>query len=101
MAEGFTVVAADLPSYGRSAPTATGSKREMSAVLVEVMADLGFERFWRKAVLGKGEDQQSRSLHSNDFPGGAQARLGMDWALGLGTRRLVVGPQERSGSKHL
>jgi haloacetate dehalogenase len=46
LAEDFTIVAADLPGYGRSAPTATGSKREMAAVLVEVMADLGFERFF-------------------------------------------------------
>ena len=46
LVEDFTIVAADLPGYGRSAPTATGSKREMAAVLVEVMADLGFERFF-------------------------------------------------------
>jgi hypothetical protein len=39
-------VATDLPGYGGSAPTASGSKREMAAGLVEVMADLGFERFF-------------------------------------------------------
>ena len=46
LAEDFSIVAADLPGYGRSAPTATGSKREMAAVLVDVMDDLGFERFF-------------------------------------------------------
>lgn len=45
LAEDFTVVAADLPGYGRSTPTATGSKREMAAMLVKAMASLGFERF--------------------------------------------------------
>jgi pimeloyl-ACP methyl ester carboxylesterase len=28
LAKDFTIVATDLPGYGRSAPTATGSKRE-------------------------------------------------------------------------
>ena len=41
----FTVVACDLPGYGGSAPIVSGSKREMAAALVEVMAHLGFERF--------------------------------------------------------
>jgi haloacetate dehalogenase len=41
----FTVVAADLPGYGRSLPVASGSKREMAAALMGTMADLGFERF--------------------------------------------------------
>ena len=45
LARDFTVVAADLPGYGRSAPVASGSKREMAAALVETMAELGFERF--------------------------------------------------------
>ena len=40
----FTIVASDLPGYGGSAPTASCSNREMAAALVEVMADLGFER---------------------------------------------------------
>ena len=41
----FTVICADLPGYGGSAPTESGSKREMAAVLVAVMAELGYERF--------------------------------------------------------
>jgi haloacetate dehalogenase len=45
LARDFTVVAADLPGYGRSAPVASGSKREMAAAFVETMAELGFERF--------------------------------------------------------
>ena len=55
LVQDFTVVAADLPAYGRSAPSshATGSNREMFAVLVEVMTGLGFERFSR-AGHGRG-----------------------------------------------
>jgi haloacetate dehalogenase len=45
LARDFTVVAADLPGYGRSAPVPSGSKREMAAALVEMMAGLGFGRF--------------------------------------------------------
>jgi haloacetate dehalogenase len=45
LARDFTVVAADLPGYGRSAPVPGGSKREMAAALVEMMAALGFHRF--------------------------------------------------------
>jgi haloacetate dehalogenase len=45
LARDFTVVAADLPGYGRSAPVPAGSKREMAAALVEMMAALGFQRF--------------------------------------------------------
>jgi haloacetate dehalogenase len=41
----FTVVVADLPGYGRSAPVASGSKRDMATVLVAMMGELGFERF--------------------------------------------------------
>jgi haloacetate dehalogenase len=45
LARDFTVVAADLPGYGGSAPVPAGSKREMAAALVEMMAALGFQRF--------------------------------------------------------
>ena len=45
LADEFTVVAADLPGYGRSAPVASGSKREMAVALAAVMAELGFARF--------------------------------------------------------
>jgi haloacetate dehalogenase len=45
LARDFTVVAADLPGYGGSAPVPAGSKREMAAALVEMMAALGFHRF--------------------------------------------------------
>jgi haloacetate dehalogenase len=45
LARDFEVVAADLPGYGRSAPTASGSKRDMAAVLVSTMDELGWERF--------------------------------------------------------
>jgi haloacetate dehalogenase len=45
LAGDFTVVAADLPGYGGSVPTATGSKREMAAALAEAMRELGFDRF--------------------------------------------------------
>jgi haloacetate dehalogenase len=41
----FTVIAADLPGYGRSAPTLSGSKREMALRLIATMGELGFERF--------------------------------------------------------
>lgn len=44
-AEDFTVVVADLPGYGKSAPTASRSKREMAATLVATMNELGFDRF--------------------------------------------------------
>lgn len=51
LAEHFTVVAADLPGYGRSfRPAPAGdhephSKRALAATLVEAMASLGHERF--------------------------------------------------------
>ena len=45
LADAFTVIAADLPGYGRSAPVSAGSKREMAAALTGVMTELGFERF--------------------------------------------------------
>jgi haloacetate dehalogenase len=45
LTDDFTVVAADLPGYGRSAPVPSGSKRDMAGVLVAVMAELGFARF--------------------------------------------------------
>lgn len=53
LAADFTVVAADLPGYGRSdCPTdnhASMSKRALAATLVEVMRSLGHERF---AIVG-------------------------------------------------
>jgi haloacetate dehalogenase len=45
LAADHSIVAADLPGYGGSDPVASGSKREMAAVLVAVMRELGFERF--------------------------------------------------------
>jgi haloacetate dehalogenase len=45
LAPDYTVVAADLPGYGRSAPVSTGSKRDMATLLVEMMSELGFDRF--------------------------------------------------------
>jgi haloacetate dehalogenase len=45
LADDFTVVAADLPGYGRSAPVESGSKRDMASVVVATMAELGFARF--------------------------------------------------------
>jgi haloacetate dehalogenase len=45
LARAFTVVAADLPGYGRSHPVASGSKRDMARALAELMIDLGFDRF--------------------------------------------------------
>ncbi len=45
LAADFTVVAADLPGYGQSAPVASGSKRDMAAALLSVMDELGFARF--------------------------------------------------------
>jgi haloacetate dehalogenase len=45
LAEDHTVIAADLPGYGRSKPVASGSKRDMADVLVDAMHELGFERF--------------------------------------------------------
>ena len=44
-AAGHTVVAADLPGYGGSAPVPSGSKRDMARALVATMGELGFERF--------------------------------------------------------
>jgi haloacetate dehalogenase len=45
LAGDHTVIAADLPGYGRSTPVASGSKREMANALVSTMHELGFERF--------------------------------------------------------
>lgn len=45
LASDFTVVAADLPGYGGSAPVGSGSKRDMAAVLISAMNELGFDRF--------------------------------------------------------
>jgi haloacetate dehalogenase len=45
LAQSHEVVAADLPGYGGSRPTPSGSKREMAGALVELMESLGFERF--------------------------------------------------------
>jgi haloacetate dehalogenase len=45
LARRFTVIAADLPGYGRSAPVASGSKRGMAVKLIATMAELGFSRF--------------------------------------------------------
>ena len=45
LAHDFEVVAADLPGYGLSSPTASGSKRDMAAVLASTMGELGIERF--------------------------------------------------------
>jgi haloacetate dehalogenase len=45
LAEEFTVIAADLPGYGRSAATASGSKRDMATALIAMMEELGFSRF--------------------------------------------------------
>jgi haloacetate dehalogenase len=64
LAERFTVVAADLRGYGRSAKPPGGpdheaySKRAMARDQVEVMAELGFERF---AVVG--HDRGARVTH--------------------------------------
>lgn len=41
----LTVVAADLPGYGGSAPAPSGSKRDMARVLLGVMKEFGFDRF--------------------------------------------------------
>lgn len=54
LARDFTVVCADLPGYGRSAPAGSGTdppqtKRAMAGMLVGAMERLGFERF---AVVG-------------------------------------------------
>jgi haloacetate dehalogenase len=49
LANDFTVIAADLPGYGGSAPAASGCKRDMATVLLSVMDELGFDRF---AVIG-------------------------------------------------
>ena len=61
----FTIVASDLPGYGGSAPTASGSKREMAAALVEVMADLGFERF---SIAGHDRGGRCAYRLALDFP---------------------------------
>ncbi len=61
----FTIVASDLPGYGGSAPTASGSKREMAAALVEVMADLGFERF---SIAGHDRGGRCAYRLAFDFP---------------------------------
>ena len=45
LASDFTVVAADLPGYGGSAPVGSGSKRDMATVLISAMNELGFDRF--------------------------------------------------------
>lgn len=58
LAQSFTVVAADLPGYGGSAPVPTGSKREMGAVLAAMMEKLGFGRF-----LVAGHDRGGRCAY--------------------------------------
>jgi haloacetate dehalogenase len=45
LASEFTVIAADLPGYGESAPVESGSKRDMATALVAAMKELGYERF--------------------------------------------------------
>jgi haloacetate dehalogenase len=45
LAEDHSVIAVDLPGYGRSKPVPSGSKREMADALVAAMRELGFERF--------------------------------------------------------
>ena len=45
LAREFTVVAPDLPGYGRSRAVASGSKRDMATAIVALMAALGFPRF--------------------------------------------------------
>jgi haloacetate dehalogenase len=49
LAERFRVVCPDLPGYGASAPAASYAKRTTAATMVELMRELGHERF---AVVG-------------------------------------------------
>ena len=71
LAEHFTVVAADLPGYGRSAAVASGSKRDMANVLVGVMNELGYSRF---AVAGHDRGGRCAYRMALDHPA-AVARL--------------------------
>jgi haloacetate dehalogenase len=45
LAADFTVIAADLPGYGMSAPVESGSKRDMATALIAAMRELGYEQF--------------------------------------------------------
>src|SRR5438105_12918036 len=65
LADDFTVIAADLPGYGRSAPAPTGSKRDMAAILVSVMEELGFEHF---AVAGHDRGARCAYRLALDYP---------------------------------
>ncbi len=58
LAQSFSVVAADLPGYGGSAPVPTGSKREMGEVLAAMMEQLGFGCF-----LVAGHDRGGRCAY--------------------------------------
>jgi haloacetate dehalogenase len=66
LAADHTVVAADLPGYGGSEPTRSGSKREMAEVLIRVMRELGFERF---AVAGHDRGGRCAYRLALDAPG--------------------------------
>jgi haloacetate dehalogenase len=45
LARRYTVVAADLPGYGRSLPARSGAKRDMAEAVLATMRELGFDRF--------------------------------------------------------
>jgi haloacetate dehalogenase len=64
LAGDFTVIAADLPGYGCSAPVETGSKREMASVL-GAMSELGFERF---ALVGHDRGGRCGYRLALDYP---------------------------------
>ena len=81
LAEHFTVVATDLRGYGRSSKPAglpdhsNYSKREMAADQVEVMRQLGFEKFNLC-----GHDRGARVAHrlAMDFPGSVEKLAVLD-----------------------
>ena len=75
LAARYTVVAADLPGYGRSGVPADGSKRTMAAMLVAAMRALGHARF---AVVGHDRGGRVAYRLALDHPATVSAAAVLD-----------------------
>lgn len=97
LASRFTVIAADLPGYGRSGCPddreghASMSKREMAATLVGAMGILGYERF---AIIGHDRGGRVAYRAALDHPGAITHLAVLDvvptsevWRAGIFSRR--------------
>ena len=71
LASGFSVICADLPGYGQSAcppcdeVKARYSKRSMAGALIEMMAELGYDRF---ATVGHDRGGRVAYRMALDYP---------------------------------